>query len=93
MSERSLRFCSWWTRDRVSRYGIIACMCTVTSGRVGCGCTVLSFTTHGEWGVELSLGLRPMRLIVESRNVTGSKCEQKSYVARDENTRTDYHSD
>ena len=23
MRERSLRFCSWWTRDRVSQYGII----------------------------------------------------------------------
>ena len=80
MSERSLRFCSWWTRDRVSRYGIIACVCTVTSGRVGCGCTVRSFTTHGEWGVELSLGLRPMRLIVESGNVRGSKRKPRSYV-------------
>ena len=48
-------------RDRVSWYGIIAFVCTVTSRRVGCGCTVWSFTTHGEWGDSLSLGLRPMK--------------------------------
>ena len=36
-------------------------MCTVTSRRVGCGCTVWSFTTHGECGLSLSLGLRPMK--------------------------------
>ena len=29
---------------RVSQYGIIAFMCTITSRRVGCGCTVWSFT-------------------------------------------------
>ena len=61
MSERSLRFCSWRTRDKVSRYDIIACVCTVTSRRVGCGCTVWSFTTLGECGLSLSLGLRPMK--------------------------------
>ena len=61
MSERSLRFRSWWTRDRVSRYGIIACVCTVTSRRVGCGCMVRSFTTLGECGLSLSLGLRPKK--------------------------------
>ena len=61
MSERSLRFCSWWTRDRVSLYDIIAFVCTVTSRRVGCGCTVRSFTTHGECGLSLSLGLSPMK--------------------------------
>ena len=48
-------------RDRVSQYGIIAFVCTVTSRRVGCGCTVLSFTTLGECGLSLSLGLRPMK--------------------------------
>ena len=51
MSERSLRFCSWWTPGiRVSQYGIIEFMCTVTSRRVGCGCTVWTFTTLGECG-------------------------------------------
>ena len=31
------------------------------SHRVGCGCTVWSFTTLGECGLSLSLGLRPMK--------------------------------
>ena len=44
-----------------SKYGIIAVMCTVTSHRVGCGCTVWSFTTLDECGLSLSLGLRPMK--------------------------------
>ena len=48
-------------RDWVSQYGIIAFMCTVTSRRVGCGCTVGTFTTLGERGLSLSLGLRPMK--------------------------------
>ena len=48
MSEGSLRFYSWWTRDWVSQYGIIAFVCTVTSRRVGCECTVGTFTTLGE---------------------------------------------
>ena len=61
MSERSLRFYSWWTWDWVSQYGIIAFVCTVTSRRVGCGCTVGTFTTLGECGLSLSLGLRPMK--------------------------------
>ena len=61
MSVRSLRFCSWWTRDRVSQYGIIAFVCTVTSRRVGCGYTIRSFTSHGECGLSLSLGLRSMK--------------------------------
>ena len=61
MSKRSPRFCSWWTRDRVSQYSMIAFMCTVTSRRVGCGCTVRAFTTLGECGLSLSLGLRPMK--------------------------------
>ena len=33
-------------------------MCTLTSRRVGCGCTVLSFTTLGKCGLSLSLELR-----------------------------------
>ena len=37
--------------------GIIAFMCTVTSRRVGCGCTVWLFTTLGEGGLSMSLGL------------------------------------
>ena len=61
MSVRSPIFCSWWTRDRVSQYGIIAFVCTVTSRRVGCGCTVWSFTTLGECGLSLYLGLSPMK--------------------------------
>ena len=48
-------------RDRVSQYDIIAFVCTVTSRRVGCGCTVWSFTTLGECGLSLSLGLRPIK--------------------------------
>ena len=48
-------------RDWVSQYGIIAFACTVKSRRVGCGCMVWSFTTLGECGLSLSLGLRPMK--------------------------------
>ena len=48
-------------RDWVSQYGIIAFACTVTSRRVGCGCTVWSFTTLGECGLSLSLELHPMK--------------------------------
>ena len=48
-------------RIRVSQYGSIAFMCTVTSHRVGCGCMVWSFTTLGECGLSLSLGLCPMK--------------------------------
>ena len=61
MSERSPRFCSWWTRDWVSQYGTITFMCTVTSRRVGCGCTIGTFATLGECGLSLYLGLRPMK--------------------------------
>ena len=43
------------------QYDIIAFVCMVTSRRVGCGCTVWSFTTHGECGLSLSLGLSPMK--------------------------------
>ena len=45
----------------MSQYGIIAFMCTVTARLVGCGCTVRSFTTLGECGLSLSLGLHPMK--------------------------------
>ena len=48
-------------RDWVSQYGIIAFVCTITSRRVGCGCTVWSFTTLDECGLSLSLGLHPMK--------------------------------
>ena len=48
-------------RDWVSQYGIIAFMCMVASRRVGCGCKVWSFTTLGECGLSLSLGLHPMK--------------------------------
>ena len=47
--------------DWVSKYGIIAFVCTVTSRRVGCGYTVRSFTTLDECGLSLSLRLRPMK--------------------------------
>ena len=76
----------------MSQYGIIAFVCTVPSRQVGCGCTVRSFTTLGECGLSLSLGLRPMKTH-SSGNVRGSKCKPKSYVNRDENTRSDYHVD
>ena len=39
----------------------VECGCTVTLRRVECGCTVWSFTTLGECGLSLSLGLRPMK--------------------------------
>ena len=47
--------------DWVSQYDIIAFVCTITLRRVGCGCTVWSFTTLGECGLSLSLGVRPMK--------------------------------
>ena len=43
-------------RDWVSHYDIIAFVCTITSRRVRCECTVQSFTTLGECGLSLSLG-------------------------------------
>ena len=48
-------------RDWVSQYDIIAFVCTVTSRRAECGCTVWSFTTLGECELSLSLGLRLMK--------------------------------
>ena len=61
MSERSPRFCLWWIRDWVSQHSTIAFMCTVTSRQVGYECTVGTFTTLGECGLSLSLGLRPTK--------------------------------
>ena len=49
------------TRNWVSQFGIIACTCMETSRRVRCGCTVWSFITLGECGLDLSLGLRPIK--------------------------------
>ena len=48
-------------QDLVSQYGYISLACTVTSCRVGCGCMVWSFTTLGECGLSLSLGLRQVK--------------------------------
>ena len=48
-------------RDKVSQYGFIAFVCTLTSSRVGCGCTIRLFTILGECGLSLFLGLRPMK--------------------------------
>ena len=61
MSERSLGFCSWWTLGlgvTVWHY-YIRVHGNITSSR--CACTVRSFTTLGECGLSLSLGLRPMK--------------------------------
>ena len=59
-------------RDRVSQYGIIAFVCTVTSRRVGCGCTVRSFTTLGERGLSLYLRLRPMKTLSSIQEMTSN---------------------
>ena len=72
MSERSSRFCSWWNRDWLSQYSIVAFMCTVTSHRVGCGCTVWSFTTLGECELSLSLRLRPMKTLSSIQEMTSN---------------------
>ena len=72
MHERSPRFCSWWNRDWLSQYSIIAFMCKVTSRRVGCGCTVWSFTTLGECGLSLSLRLRPMKTLSSIQEMTSN---------------------
>ena len=50
MSVRSSRFCSWWNQDWLSQYDVIAFVCTIRS-----------FTTLGECGLSLSLGLHPMK--------------------------------
>ena len=58
-------------------------MCTVTSRRVGCGCTVWSFTTLGECGLSLSLGLRPMKTLSSIQEMTSiSVCGAKQKGAR-----------
>ena len=49
----------------------VGCGCKVTSRQVGCGCTVWTFTTLGECGLGLYLGLRPM-------NTHSSNHEMKS---------------
>ena len=59
-------------RDRVSQYGIITFMCTVTLHRVGCGCTVRSFTTLGERGLSLSLRLRPTKTLSSIQEMTSN---------------------
>ena len=61
MHERSPRFCSWCTRDRVPQYDIIVF-----------GCTVWSFTTHGECGLSLSLRLRPMKTLSSIQEMTSN---------------------
>ena len=48
-------------------------MCTVTSRRVGCGCTVGTFTTLGECGLSLSLGLRPMKTHSSNQEMKGNE--------------------
>ena len=61
MSERSPRFCSWWTLGlgvTVGHYYVHVHGHIALSGR---GCTVWSFTTLGECGLSLSLRLRPMK--------------------------------
>ena len=72
MSVRPLRFCSWWTRDRVSQYGIIAFECTVKSRRVGCGFTVWSFTTLGECELSFPLGISPMKTHSSNQQMKGN---------------------
>ena len=72
MNERSPRFGSWWTRDRVSQYGIVVFVCTATSRRVGCGCMVWSYTTHDECGLSLSLRLRPMKTLSSIQEMTSN---------------------
>ena len=59
-------------RDWVSQYGIIAFACTVKSHRVGCGCTVWSFTTLGECELSLPLGLSPMKTHSSNQEMKGN---------------------
>ena len=44
-------------------------MCTVTPRRVEYECTIGTLTTLGECGLSLSLGLRPMKTIVQIRKL------------------------
>ena len=59
-------------QDWGSQYGIIAFACTVTSHRVGCGCTVWSFTALGEYGLSLSLRLRPIKTNSSDQEMTSN---------------------
>ena len=59
-------------RDWVSQYGIITFACTVKSRRVGCGCTVWSFTTLGECELSLPLGLSPMKTHSSNQEMKGN---------------------
>ena len=59
-------------RDWVSQYDIIAYVCTVTLRRVGCGCTVRSFTALGESGLSLSLRLRPIKTNSSNQGMTSN---------------------
>ena len=47
---------------------------TVTSHRVGCGCTIWSFTTLGGCGLSLSLGLLPMKTHSSKREMRSNYC-------------------
>ena len=72
MSERSPRFCSWWNRDWLSQYSIVAFMCTVTSRRVGCECTVRSFTTLGECGLSCLWNYVQMKTLSSIQEMTSN---------------------
>ena len=49
-------------------------MCTVTSRRVRCGCTVWLLTTLGECGLSLSLGLRPIKTHSINYKMRNNQC-------------------
>ena len=49
-------------------------MCTVTSRRVGCGCTVWLFTTLGECGLSLPLGLHPIKTHSSNHRMKRNYC-------------------
>ena len=49
-------------------------MCTVTSHRVWCGCTVWLFTTLGECGLSLCLGLRPIKTHSSNHKMKSNYC-------------------
>ena len=57
-------------------------MCMVTSRRVGCGCTVCSFTTLGECELSLSLGLRPMKTHSSNQELKKKKKKLKCVGAK-----------
>ena len=66
----------------MSQYGIIAFVCIVTSRRVGCGCTVRSFTTLGECGLSLSLGLRSMKTHSPKVGILELGCKRPGEISR-----------